>query len=917
MVYKKYNKNFVHVETKVDDKSSTSDKIVTITPDGKDHTIIFYYKQDLLITVKAVDSKNNVEIKTLKTEAEKLPLRNKSYTYVDLTEEGYDFKDKYTIDYTTNAYTGQAPESSGSTAKLKEINEAKANETPITQIVVLFYYEKKEPTEAIGNVKHIYRNPLTNEETLLKADSGIWKINEDYHITLGSEFSGKYINDAKNGSPVTMGFGCDNAETHDDSYEYSAEVNKWTQIKNIYSGDKLIEKKEIPRSELKTYYRGFDSLCPNTMNVSEKTTYDSWTTEEAYNEEKLIKYEVGTTKKERNTICELPETTAKEQSFNTTKYNICFKPTTVATGDTIFRYTDQYVNVEHRLVLETESKYKVIGSNSMIIPVNSNPTVPKYNDADYKLIRIDLNGKKVKPGDKNWGLLTDSGYPVPFINGMESQKVVFYYKLIPTDNQGGSGKGTPVVCNVPEKNHTVKLDETFTITIPNEGIHKLANERGYSTPVESELFAESKSWNEYFALQKYVKFDMDVEYDGKVYKAGENILLVSRTKKAEVSENLKEKFTFTVPVWVKDNSTYVGNIWVTPVGSQGSIEPNQNWNLFEEDNSAAGIATDEIKITVQGKIYDFTITNIQGDDAWKKMLALPSLKDVAGEYKSPAIAKNNKNLPIAQETQRTEKTYNYALRKGTKIFFSVNTKGISNEKVKIIPKFYYISKDGNVREEIDVYSKDAKGNYAKLGNITTKRTSNTNNSNKLTQEFMLEKQKAMLLYSTVKYNINADIGTYTNILLNSSFKFPYMNYLKEEGKKWLDFNSQEEIVKNVSHWYGDYTLPADAKFAKKGTANPSNAEFNQYKDGYVILLFKLESQTGNATYLKYDNVWSEEGMTNQYVASVRLPKVSLKDEAPLVGNTTSTALLANGYAPVAIYQVNISTNQNYDSAGTH
>ena len=211
------------------------------------------------------------------------------------------------------------------------------------------------------------------------------------------------------------------------------------------------------------------------MNVSEKTTYDSWTTEEAYNEEKLIKYEVGTTQKERNTICELPETTAKEQSFNTTKYNICFKPTTVATGDTIFRYTDQYVNVEHRLVLETESKYKVIGSNSMIIPVNSNPTVPKYNDADYKLIRIDLNGKKVKPGDKNWGLLTDSGYPGPFINGMESQKVVFYYKLIPTDNQGGSGKGTPVVCNVPEKNHTVKLDETFTITIPNEGIHKLAN----------------------------------------------------------------------------------------------------------------------------------------------------------------------------------------------------------------------------------------------------------------------------------------------------------------------------------------------------------------------------------------------------------------------------------------------------------
>lgn len=916
----KYNKNFVHVETKVDDKSPTSDKIVTITPDGKDHTIIFYYKQDLLITVKAVDSKNNVEIKTLKTEAEKLPLKNKSYTYVDLTEEGYDFKDQYTIDYTTNAYTGQAPESSGGTAKLKEINEAKAGETPITQIVILFYYEKKAPTEAIGNVKHIYRNPLTNEETLLKADSGVWKINEDYHITLGSEFSGKYINDAKNGSPVIMGFECGNAETHDDSYEYGAYVNKWTQIKNIYSGDKLIEKKEIPRSELKTYYRGFDSLCPNTMNVSEKTTYDSWTTEEAYNEEKLIKYEVGTTQKERNTICELPETTAKEQSFNTTKYNICFKPTTVATGDTIFRYTDQYVNVEHRLVLETESKYKVIGSNSMIIPVNSSPTVPKYSDSDYKLIRIDLNGRKVKPEDKDWALLTDSGYPVPFINGMESQKVIFYYKLIPTDGQGenggNGGKGTPVVCNVPEKNHTVKLDETFTITIPNKGVHKLANERGYSTPVESELFSETKSWNEYFASGKYASFDMDVEYNGKVYSAGENILLVARTKSAEVSDKLRDKFTFTVPVWVKDNATYTGKIWVAPTGSQGSIAPNPNWNLIAEDNSASGIATDEITITVQGKIYDFTVTNIQGDDEWKKMLSLPSLKDVAGEYKSPNIAKNDKNLPIAQETERSNKKYNYALKKGTKIFFSVNTKGISNESVKLMPKFYYISKDGKTREEIDVFSRNAKGTYTKLANITMKRTSNTNNSNKLTQEFTQERQKAILLYNTVKYNVNADIGTYSNILLNSSFKFPYMNYLKEEGKKWTPFKSNEEIVKNVSHWYGDYTLPSDANFAKKGTANPSNKDFNKYVDGYVILLFKLESQTGKSTYLKYDDVWAEEGMTNQYVAGVQLPKISVNGTSPVIG-TTATSLLADGYAPVAIYQANISTNQNYDTSGTH
>ena len=138
----------------------------------------------------------------------------------------------------------------------------------------------------------------------------------------------------------------------------------------------------------------------------------------------------------------------------------------------------------------------------------------------------------------------------------------------------------------------------------------------------------------------------------------------------------------------------------------------------------------------------------------------------------------------------------------------------------------------------------------------------------------------------------------------------------EEGKKWTSFKSNEDIVKNVSHWYGDYTLPSDAKFAKKGTTNPSNTDFNKYVDGYVILLFKIESQTGNSTYLKYDNVWSEEGMTNQYVSSIQLPKTSVNGTAPVIG-TTATNLLADGYAPIAIYQANISTSQNYDSAGTH
>ena len=417
---------------------------------------------------------------------------------------------------------------------------------------------------------------------------------------------------------------------------------------------------------------------------------------------------------------------------------------------------------------------------------------------------------------------------------------------------------------------------------------------------------------------------MDVVFNGKLYPAGSDILLDRREVAPKQRDDLDTKYTFTIPVWVKDKVSYEAEVWVAPLGNKGDIPPQKHANILASDNSASGIATDDFKIDVIGKIYDFTVTNIQGDESWKEMLKLPT-DDTTMEYKSLNIAALNKDLPIAQESHRTNTKYNYALKKGTKIYFSVNTKGVSNSEIKIEPKYYYVSKDGKAQYEVDAYTK-VNNKYTNLSNITTTRTSNTRNANKETREYLTEKHLASseIYKDKVKYDINTSIGTYKQIILNNSFKFPYENYLTntinglptifKHNYTLIANTYRSKILEAVSHWYGDYLLPYDARFAKLGTSG-TESNFSKHLDGYVIVLFKIDSyDTENNLYLPYKNVWIEEGMQETIK---KLPSISPKQNSP--ENVSIKALLEQGYAPIAIYQTAplVSVDKNYDSTGTH
>ena len=106
-------------------------------------------------------------------------------------------------------------------------------------------------------------------------------------------------------------------------------------------------------------------------------------------------------------------------------------------------------------------------------------------------------------------------------------------------------------------------------------------------------------------------------------------------------------------------------------------------------------------------------------------------------------------------------------------------------------------------------------------------------------------------------------------------------------------------------------MPSSAKLVTKGE---SYTEGSSYKDGYVIVLFNIISlDSANGEYLSYNlpsvkTQWQRENL-NHFI------------ELPVISNGKTSSITIDmskdGYAPVIIYQVGVTTKDNNTSVGTH
>lgn len=362
-------------------------------------------------------------------------------------------------------------------------------------------------------------------------------------------------------------------------------------------------------------------------------------------------------------------------------------------------------------------------------------------------------------------------------NNTYKSHALVYYK----DALGGGGKEyeishvndvvvhTPVVCKggitddiahnqqlTPTPYCSLILGRSFTVGISTVGSHK--DQPGYG----------SRDYEKYIK-QRQVQFPFEV-YDGDIhYAAGVWINLTSEQK----------EFYLPVGVHEGDYSVCYRTIAKNADAKEGGIDANEYLANLSLVNYGA---YDELTVTIVGRMYDLAITDVVDYPRWKSVFYGDD-----GKKKSFAYWIGGKNLEGDVMTNRVsdgifpilpgDHPYNRAARAvglGYRVKLQLKTIGDmrgSNDKIVLIPTYYYISRDGSGREQVRLYQKEDLSEVYKPLILTADKRSFAAVENRNVEDELLRAQSVQIWdgeyqLSPDLYLVNADIDLHTYIRLH-------------------------------------------------------------------------------------------------------------------------------------------------------
>ncbi len=513
-------------------------------------------------------------------------------------------------------------------------------------------------------------------------------------------------------------------------------------------------------------------------------------------------------------------------------------------------------------------------------------------DPDYLNSRVTLDGLDVTPeGFKN----TRNKKTVVVTGTGEDREIIFYYH-----------KRKPGIVEIDGK----KQIEIIPNNLHNQLINRESDEYYWVLNQYGEIKVKVKveHMNDGENIFKCeLKIPFDVYYNGNYLKGDDEKEIIAINKFDKISSNdewdlyeatIKDIY---VPIWVTERQ--YDNV------SAEIDYTYKNGGNFANDKGTSNNQS----ITVVGAVYDFTVTNLDGGSMTGDSMWHNAMFSKGEEYKAIAT-------PIGQGTNQP-KAYSYAIKRGTRFYFSLNTLGPANKAIEIKPSFYYISADGRTRKEVKIVSE----------HMEETRSVSLNDEYRNSTEFAKEKKA-----KTGVKELLFSVGNYKTITLGNGLRMPYLGIEKElklnANPKNINFSSY------ANHWYGDYSIPNDAKFYYK--ENIAGKEEEVPKDGFIVVYFSIKtkkSDNNNSDYLAYNlespfvqtkaiSQWEYERkdnkLSNMADQKFTLPKTNIKDKE---GKKTSDYWMMNGTTKadgstaVIIYSLNpsASTKQNVTSVGTH
>ncbi len=483
----------------------------------------------------------------------------------------------------------------------------------------------------------------------------------------------------------------------------------------------------------------------------------------------------------------------------------------------------------------------------------------------------------------------DMRYPINNINSVTVHTPVVNYSEI-TDDQAHNQKTEPNT-----QRAALILERPFTVRIPTEGQHL----NGSSYPGYGD-----RDYAKYFRT-KQVRFPFDVYNEDRTKFIAKDTWIDIPVKQLDT--------TFQLPVWVDegDYTVYYRNI---------AENAPTNFTTQQDANTqlANHVATDTIDVEVIGRLYDFHLTDI-ADYNWETVFRTQKgsrqptgLSYWVGKNGIDGQPRGNEQpftLPIHAGSHPQQGFKNAAIKLGYHFKFDLKTKGNMFSKldgIRITTDFRYYKKDGSATVPVDLYYRDAKQTFVKIGSAQDHEKRYT----LLNERLRNVPEEEMLDTADWKYKTYYTPEQLAGVT-QEKFETNYINNVTQQKtsvgnfaqlllpeqlrtligpKTGIPTNASATVERanaSIQTWYGEYSLPAETYMVERGTDIAEYARKHGGLDekspiwlrqGYVVVNFNIESiQQGDLKHphlqyihapqmnAKKRNQWQMEGFQDQMI----------------------------------------------------
>ncbi|TVX85651.1 hypothetical protein FPZ44_24975 [Paenibacillus agilis] len=527
---------------------------------------------------------------------------------------------------------------------------------------------------------------------------------------------------------------------------------------------------------------------------------------------------------------------------------------------------------------------KIIGQDVLYSPNNmiSSNKQNKKDEPSSGSIKYELMNGNINGGDP------DKSYPIYGINTVTVHTPVVMYPTI-TDDKPHNQRVEP-----DSNRAALILDRPFTVSLPTVGQHNGYPGYGHRDYAK-------------YTDRKQVSFPFDV------FNKSKSAYILKNTWIDIPVGQLEE--TFIMPMWIDEGNYTVSFRSIaenTPSDFTYETSANRQWQNH--------VAVNTIDVNVIGRLYDFRITDIsdydwetvfrtkKGSSQHSQNLYWVGDRDINGNFVgnrnlngNPVSNAKPLQLPIKPGSHTNPGYKNVSVKTGYPFKFDFKTMGNmfgANDKVRIVPTFYFVNKDGTGRRPVDLYYHDhsRKKYFVKIGspddNIKQTVKLNDPMRNVPAHEITDSANFAYDNYGSNGLSRNAFIMDYQSKAKKemlsgyySQLTLPYQLRTFIGPKAGLPSTvSPQRANASIQKWYGEYYLPPAVYVVDKGT---NIAEYGRkngglhdkspifLKNGYIVVNFNIETVRNNDTrnpYLRYyrlpghstplNNQWKMEGFKN-------------------------------------------------------